>query len=1051
MWPFLRCTVFSVFACFCAYAVSIGVATGKPLPQATTNPDPNPGQDSTTVPSSEVRGARTSITIPGPITAFLRMSGVSQKAEPDEVLPLLAHFVEIYGYEGTKEKSAKPTEALILFKRYFAQANALASFAGTKATLHFSTCEESRPLLAILGYRLKEGCAHDPSIEVANGEKGFITVDSGFPLADMEQALHEGRPFSMPYPSVRVPLIYEKSDWTGNANSTDADLIETLSDHPAVSRLYWGLSRIDEETREQLLKILGMKTLLGVASVLDFYGSNLAIRNGRVAVPGGAQTEASWKSLVGADPGHPGEFLARLLQRDNGSLAEYYDSIARAPFPQQTYLTSRDRLGRCYKAFRGNSSSDDAVHSVLRPGAALLLLVTRLPLSDKGQPLVPGNLSVWQEVCRRKPLSKEERALAMGGSWTSPDQLVQALFAVSRFDASVGPLEMYMTLSEIDRGRSAEHRMSPETARLLTTHYSTLHDQYQIFCEFPGLDDASILQFVKTTEAIDRIHDPLLRGDTKGLFEANVGLWQIFARQGQIPSADLSDSWRRVIGPFAVASNSAQLFDAAQTSLAELTKTVSGDDGDITQERIINLLAGPKQSNPDGRQVHDRLAAQIRQVLSDQRLVSLDTLFEFRQHLASAAQNSSGIDRKRMSELTEELEEARSPRAMFTDAERAEWAPEHAQNLHVVMEIRTDWKKLVSGSSRGGETARGALTPFLRDALVGLNYAYYEPPGAQILHSSPLLVRAHDFLASESTDEHAAWRAPRLLAVGQTAANGAHLSGSLAGLPYALAEIEQDFIVPENVQALIWHETSADLLVSSTVPRWWSTSHEALHAAGLYQKTGEELITASAKDTDLRLAVTGILSHRLLPKTLSQMSQALYEGHPAEALDRIAPADLFYLAAQFEKRFPGRMSTWSAAGAELEVLRQRNPEVNSERLAHEFGVPHPALSESYHCEMLNVKPFPSLMSYASELLAESWESTNLYWARLADDMGYSPVMLNELVPMLTRRMVGKIFASDFDDWAALIRAMRETGEEFRHTRRAGKSDSDLSHMRVPAN
>ena len=29
-------------------------------------------------------------------------------------------------------------------------------------------------------------------------------------------------------------------------------------------------------------------------------------------------------------------------------------------------------------------------------------------------------------------------------------------------------------------------------------------------------------------------------------------------------------------------------------------------------------------------------------------------------------------------------------------------------------------------------------------------------------------------------------------------------SGSLADLPYVLAEVEQDFIVPENVQALIW-------------------------------------------------------------------------------------------------------------------------------------------------------------------------------------------------------------------------------------------------------
>jgi len=40
-------------------------------------------------------------------------------------------------------------------------------------------------------------------------------------------------------------------------------------------------------------------------------------------------------------------------------------------------------------------------------------------------------------------------------------------------------------------------------------------------------------------------------------------------------------------------------------------------------------------------------------------------------------------------------------------------------------------------------------------------------------------------------------------------------------------------------------------------------------------------------------------------------------------------------------------------------------------------------------------------------------------------------MLNQLVPELTRRMVEKIFATHYEDWPAVLRAMRETGEEFR--------------------
>ena len=58
----------------------------------------------------------------------------------------------------------------------------------------------------------------------------------------------------------------------------------------------------------------------------------------------------------------------------------------------------------------------------------------------------------------------------------------------------------------------------------------------------------------------------------------------------------------------------------------------------------------------------------------------------------------------------------------------------------------------------------------------------------------------------------------------------------------------------------------------------------------------------------------------------------------------------------------------------------------------------------------------------------------MYWARLADEMGYSPVMLNLLVPQLTHHMVTKIFATDIEDWPALLRAMQETGEDFRRGR-----------------
>ena len=123
------------------------------------------------------------------------------------------------------------------------------------------------------------------------------------------------------------------------------------------------------------------------------------------------------------------------------------------------------------------------------------------------------------------------------------------------------------------------------------------------------------------------------------------------------------------------------------------------------------------------------------------------------------------------------------------------------------------------------------------------------------------------------------------------------------------------------------------------------------------------------------------------------------------------------------------------AGKELDSLSQDHAdEIDWSRLSRDFGVPHPTLAQTYTRELLNMAPVPAFAGYSSRLLAESWDSGNLYWARLADETGASPEALNRLVPELTRRMVEKVFATDFEDWPALVRALRETGDEFRHSK-----------------
>ena len=979
--------------------------------------------------------AQSQVRIPGPLKPFLRMAAISQQVTPEEVLPLLARNVLIDGYRGSPDKDPKPTEFLILLKRYLQQAKELQSLAGTQGVISVNNCHEADPVLAVIGYRLKQGCGPESELEAADPERAFVANDSGFPIADFEQALREAKPFIYAYPSSPVSLIFNTEDWKPIQKSSEnpnADFTTALLDDPLEARLYWALARMDKETREFLRKTPGLPRLVPYSALLDFYGAEISIHSGRVLVPGGAAAEPAWKQLVGASPDSPEEFLTKLWSRDEGWLAAYFDALSRLKQSQIAYFTDARRLPRFYQALRGNDAhTGPAKFLVFRPNAGLLLLVTRLEFDSKDEPLIPGNLQVWKEIVRHQSTSKVASEWARkAGGWNNSEQLVEGMFGLSR-SLNTGALQIFLTVSEIDRARPRDQRLSPQTVRLLGDKFAKFNDQYLIFSEFHALDDQSIARFLGVAEEMDRIPERTVRANAIGILQSDIGLWEILARQGQIPRANLNDSWQRLLNAFSRASTPAQIFDAGRVSLTGIIHDAGGA-ANFSENELIALLAGPEQSSADGRQVRQLLANRMRAVMDSQRLASLDTLFSLANGLSRLSEGKTTAEA--LVPVANELREFEMPRPMFTNRERTAWAGGLYDNRQTELKTGRTLVQIIQSprSPQEAAEARGQLAAFLRDTLVGLNYAYYEPPGAQMLHNNPLFVRYHDFAGLTVVSSDQAWHTPLLFGRGWAAGGGAHLVGSLADLPYVLAQTEQDFIVPENVQALVWEDLVPSLLTSAILPRWWRVTPTELHAVTLYQRAGEELLAAAIDDGDLRRHVLDILSDRTLPQKQELIENDLRAGATQQVLAEVTPAETFYLTAEFRRRFPDENSYWRASGKELDSLAGRYPdEVSWERLSQDFGVPHPALAQTYARELLNVKPFPAIMGYSSRLMAESWESNNLYWARLADELGYSPVMLNRLVPELTHRMIEKIFATHFEDWPAVLRAMRQTGEEFR--------------------
>ena len=990
------------------------------------------------------------LTIPGPLRSFLRMAGISQKAGPDDVLPLLAHNIFQQGY-----LSGTPTEWLRLLEGYVRQARALQALAGPSNTISVPSCEASGPLLQLLGYRLTQPCGQ-PNITLAteNAELAFLTSDSGFPVTDLEECLQKGVPFSYPYAPTRVPMLLWESEWLTLSSVQKmhySNLLEVLINTPSIARLYWALDKNDSETRAALQRSPGLAKLLPYGPLLDFYGGEFSIHAGRITVPGGASAEPQWKELVGASPSSPGEFVLKLVSKDEGWPAAYFDVLARLNHDQQQHFTQAPRLVHLYQDFRLADPKPGAAKSVFRQGPDLLALDTLVSWEPNGEPHVPGDLVTWKQILLEKTKTKSIREWGKRfQSWDQPEQLLEAITAFSRTTTNSGPIQLYLLTTEIDRRRSPDQRLSSTAVNLLSRRLAQYKDWYLLFSEFPELTDDSIALFIRQADAVDKISNQTLRVNALGIFQANIGLWQVLARQHEIADADLNRSWQKLLEPYSNISNGNQLFDAGRTSFQSLL-TSTGRPGE-SQNDIVDLLAGPRQATPEGQQVQQYLANRIRAVLEDQKLVSLATLFSLSDGLESMSKG--GPKDANLVSLAGELQEFELPKAIFTNSEKLSWAPRNYVSHHEELQLKTDLAKVIN--SPGGRSQlseeRGRLAPFLRDTLVGLNYAYYEPPNSHILHNNPLFVRAHDFTGLSMMGFGSTWNLPQLVGAGFSAGGGAYLMGSLAELPFALSEAEQDFIAPENIQALVWKELVPNLMEDAITMRWWAVSQGELHAAALYQRSGEEIVARAAQDPEVRAQVLTILSDRIDPRRLERINAALDRSDRTAALRYVLPADAFSLAAEYRKRSPEQAASAGPASKELSELARTSPsDVSVERLSSDFGRPHPTLAYDYARQLLNVKPFPFAGGYAVRYFGESWESSNLYWARLADEMGYSPVVLNRLVPDLTRRTAAKIFATELEDWPAILRAMVETGDEVRRRRPPNEAVVSVNRVIEDAN
>jgi len=393
-------------------------------------------------------------------------------------------------------------------------------------------------------------------------------------------------------------------------------------------------------------------------------------------------------------------------------------------------------------------------------------------------------------------------------------------------------------------------------------------------------------------------------------------LWEVLCLNKLLPAERADEALAAILTQFHKPYSSVGLFEAGQAGLMTLLKSTGTPASADPQERMLALLAGA--ANPEDVDSQQVLINEMKRGFEAQKLVSLKTILDLAEQLESVSK-SEKLNAALANRLAARVSDLSLPRSSLTAQEKNSYTFGYWSERHIEQQRKLNFRAVIdraAGNPEKLKEARGLLTPLLRDTLVGLLYVHYAPPGAQVVYTNPLFVRSHDFIGIQGT--HQTWKSTDVLGSGWPSSAGGRLLGSLASLPYALAEAEQNFLIPTREQALIWGDLVPQVLVSAKLPRWWNVTPSQMHFVGLHLRLGESWVAEAALSADERAS---------LLENLGRLA-------PAAPPPRLRPAGF-----KASARGPGRDHAERAlfpghAGGEAEPGRGRQP-----------GGPHPGDAE----------------------------------------------------------------------------------------------------------
>lgn len=209
-----------------------------------------------------------------------------------------------------------------------------------------------------------------------------------------------------------IPLPLPQAIWIDtifSGRASAATLVADILRSRGASLLYYGLLALDDDTRAWLAAHPGFLTEIMTTFPAAFVAAApvLRVRDGSVAVPGGAAAEGAWTALTGSPPADVPGFVRALLGASAGRLAYFYGSAAyltqeqmatafRLDGPEVERVASARRLVGIFERLGPGWLVEQ--RAFWRPASDPSLLLAGLASDDDGRPLLPAGRGFWEHV-----------------------------------------------------------------------------------------------------------------------------------------------------------------------------------------------------------------------------------------------------------------------------------------------------------------------------------------------------------------------------------------------------------------------------------------------------------------------------------------------------------------------------------------------------------------------------------------------------------------------------------------------------------------------------